>query len=101
MSQQNADSVAADCRRRAERMLHLASFIEARCERFLCLCAHDDGHLHVYDEEPAKAEFGADGWEFIRPSGDGKDYYGKTVEGVPVSFWIPSAPHHAFVPMLP
>ena len=99
MSQEYADQTAADCRRRAERMLHLANFVATRCARFYCLCVHDDGRIHVYDEADALAEFGTDGWSFLWTTDLGIDYIQKTVEGITVTFQRRTP--HAFPPSLP
>jgi tRNA isopentenyl-2-thiomethyl-A-37 hydroxylase MiaE len=80
-------------------MLRLADFIEARCERFGCLCAHDDASLHVYDESEAKAEFGPLGWRHMWTTESGADYYGKTVEEISVTYQSRHA--QVFTPSLP
>jgi len=81
-----SSTAASECLRRAEVMTRLAEFIDARCQRFDCLCPHDDGSLHVYDEADAKAEFGALGWQHLYMTSSGLDYYGKTIGQTQITY---------------
>ena len=90
--------IAEDCRRQAARISLAADFIEARCGDFFCVCAHDDGHVHLYNGEQCMAEFGAEGWE-VQYVHRGEERVGKWVDGVNLTFNRPV--QHAFTPQLP
>lgn len=86
-------------RQRAHLLLRCADFVEARCARFDCICWHDDGSVHVYDETDAKAEFGPLDWRHKWLTERGADYYGKTIEGIEVTYQIRNV--QVFLPSLP
>ena len=92
-------ATAANIRARSELLLRCADFVQARCARFDCICWHDDGSVHVYDETDAKAEFGPFDWRHMWLTDGGADYYRKTIEGIEVTYQSRHA--QVFLPSLP
>lgn len=101
MSAEYTAEVSADCRRKAERFLRAADFVEARLERFGCICVHDDS-IHIYDEADAVREFGVDGWRWLRSDMNyTEETMVKVVESHLLTYWRPIEPGHVFTPSLP
>ena len=86
------ETTIADCLLRSAHFTTLAEFIKDRCSRFSCLCIHEGCKIHVYDEEDAHLEFGADGWtrgDNVESDGAPRStyYQSKQVGPVTVSYW--------------